>query len=78
MIISRNNLRNFYVKQNKHFADLQYTFSYNNKWNKNVRIIKILSNLKGEIVVRFRKLEHFSNFYLFNLYTNVKQTLTLY
>ena len=52
MIISRNNLRNFYVKQNKHFADLQYTFSYNNKWNKNMRNGKILGN------VRFKKLDY--------------------
>jgi len=37
MISSRSNLRSFYIKQNKHFVDLQYTFLYNNEWNKNIR-----------------------------------------
>jgi len=46
IIISRNNLRNFYVKQNKHFIDLQYTFLHNNKYNENVRNEKILDNMK--------------------------------
>jgi len=46
MIISRSNLRSLYVKQNKHFVDLQY-----NEWNKNVRNGKILDNM------RFKKLE---------------------
>jgi len=47
MIISRNNLRSLYVKQNKHFVDLQY-----NEWNKNVRNGKILLDN-----MRFKKLE---------------------
>ena len=51
MIILRSNLKNFYVKQNKYFVDLQYTFSYNNKWNKNVRNGKISGN------VRFKRLD---------------------
>jgi len=36
MIISKNNLRSFYIKQNKSFVDLQYRFLQNNEWNKNV------------------------------------------
>ena len=48
MIISRStcNLRSFSVKQNKHLVGLQYTFLYNNKWNKNIRNEKILNNVR--------------------------------
>jgi len=46
MIISGSNLKSFYMKLNKHLVDLQYTFFHdNNKWNKNVRNVKMLSNV---------------------------------